>query len=96
MFSRIGISRIFYRVIGQIIHISFLAYTILIAVRIIGSWFPDFAFHPYMIFIAQFTDPYLNLFRRLIPPIGGVLDLTPILAFIVLQITESILRGIFK
>lgn len=31
-------------------------------------------------------DPYLNLFRGLIPPIGGTIDLSPILAFIVLDV----------
>jgi YggT family protein len=93
MFSRIGI---FDLVIGSIIHITFLTYTILLAVRIIGSWFPDFAGHPYMLFVAQFTDPYLNLFRRFIPPLGGVLDCSPILGFLALQFLEKFLRVIFK
>jgi hypothetical protein len=31
-------------------------------------------------------DPYLNLFRGLIPPLGGTIDLSPILAFIVLDV----------
>jgi YggT family protein len=44
-----------------------------------------------MHFVAFYTDPYLNLFRRLIPPIGGVLDLSPILAFFGLEILENII-----
>ena len=32
------------------------------------------------------ADPYLNLFRGIIPPIGGTLDLSPILAFFALNI----------
>ncbi len=82
--------------IGQIIHYVFLAYTIVLAVRIIGSWFPGFATHPYMGVMAQITDPYLNFFRRVVPPIGGTLDLSPILGFLVLQFTEGLLRAIFK
>lgn len=82
--------------IGQIIHLTFLTYTIMIAVRIIGSWVPEFAAQPWMLFIAQFTDPYLNLFRRIIPPIGGVLDFSPILGFIVLQLLENFLKIIFR
>ena len=35
---------------------------------------------------STLCDPYLNLFRGLIPPIGGTLDLSPILAFIVLDV----------
>lgn len=80
----------------QIIHITFFAYTILIAVRLIGSWVPEFATQPWMLFIAQLTDPYLNLFRRIIPPIGGVLDFSPILGFIVLRFAESFLKMIIK
>lgn len=81
---------------GQIIHFTFLTYTLMIAVRIIGSWVPEFAAQPWMLFIAQFTDPYLNLFRKVIPPIGGVLDLSPVLAFIVLNFAESFLKIIFR
>jgi YggT family protein len=36
--------------------------------------------------LGTLCDPYLNLFKKLIPPIGGVLDITPIIALIVLQI----------
>lgn len=73
------------------IHWAFLAYTLLILVRIIGSWFPRFATHPIMQFCRLYTDPYLNLFRRIIPPIGGALDLSPMLAFFALQILEKML-----
>lgn len=81
---------------GQMIHFIFLIYTLILGIRIIGSWFPDIAAHPYMATVGQITDPYLNLFRKIIPPIGGVLDLSPILAFLTLQFVESLLRSIFK
>lgn len=74
-----------------LIHIIFLIYTVMIAVRIIGSWFPSFARHRIMHFIAYWTDPFLNLFRKIIPPIGGMLDISPILAFLALQFLERIL-----
>jgi len=35
------------------------------------------------------TDPYLNLFRGIIPPLGGTLDLSPIIAFTVLNVFTS-------
>jgi len=82
--------------LSQIIHLTFLTYTIMIAVRIIASWVPEFAAQPWMLFIAQFTDPYLNLFRRILPPIGGMLDFSPILGFIVLQLLENFLKIIFR
>mmetsp|Transcript_2978 Transcript_2978/g.7349 ORF Transcript_2978/g.7349 Transcript_2978/m.7349 type:complete len:228 (+) Transcript_2978:131-814(+) len=53
--------------------------------RLILTWFPQ----PPMFLIGPLStlcDPYLNLFRGLIPPLGGTIDLSPILAFVVLDL----------
>lgn len=78
----------------------FTVYFILIIVRIVLSWIQQFRPIPYNTtlravigFIEDSVDPYLNVFRRFIPPIslgGAGLDLSPILAIIVLLITQSI------
>jgi YggT family protein len=81
---------------GQIIHSIFYLYTALLMIRVIGSWFPNLSQYGWMIFIAKLTDPYLNLFRRFIPPIGGVLDLSPLIGFFVLQFLETILLRIIR
>ena len=78
----------------QIIHIAFQVYMLMIFVRVIGTWFPNFSRHNFMRFLGYYTDPYLNFFRRFIPPIGGVLDLSPLLAFFSLQILEVAVRFI--
>ena len=39
--------------------------------------------------VSAITDPYLNAFRGLIPPLGGI-DLSAILAFIVLNLLQSL------
>lgn len=72
-----------------LIHWAFTAYTVLLFIRIVGSWFPSFARHPFMYWIFRMTEPYLGAFRRAIPPIGGVLDLSPLLGFFVLQMAEQ-------
>jgi YggT family protein len=82
--------------IANIIHLVFLSYTVLLFARIVGSWFPAIAGHAAMGYVRQYTDPYLNLFRRIIPPIGGTFDLSPMLAYIVLQIAENVLLMIFR
>lgn len=74
--------------LGNIVHWAFMIYTTFLLVRVIGSWFPAFSGHKMMRFVAFYADPYLNLFRRLIPPIGGVLDLSPLLGFFALQMME--------
>ena len=80
--------------LAPIIHTLFVTYTIFIFVRIVSSWFPEWQAHNLVRFVAFYTDPYLNLFRRLLPPLGGVLDISPILAFFVLKILERILLSL--
>ena len=58
--------------------------------RILGSWVPEFSRHPIMRFVQMYTDPYLNIFRRFIPPLG-MIDLSPIVAFFALRLIEAYL-----
>ena len=60
-------------------------YTVLLIIRILLSWFPnvDWSNPPFSV-LSQLTDPYLNLFRAIVPPQGGI-DLSPILAFLLLS-----------
>ena len=63
-------------------------YNYVITARILLSWFPQAqgigALQP----VFAITDPYLNLFRGIIPPVFG-LDLSPILAFFTLNVLSS-------
>ncbi|WP_017305828.1 YggT family protein [Spirulina subsalsa] len=59
-------------------------YSLLLLVRVLLSWFQTAAWaQQTMSFLSPITDPYLNIFRSFIPPLGG-LDLSPMLAFLVL------------
>jgi YggT family protein len=82
-------------ILASVIHYLFFAYTLLLMARIIGSWFPSFARSKWMRFVQFYTDPYLNLFRKIIPPLGQ-LDLSPILAFFALQILEGFILRIIS
>ena len=56
----------------------------ILILRVLLSWFPNLDWsNPFLSSISSITDPYLNAFRGIIPPIGGI-DLSAILAFIVL------------
>ena len=41
----------------------------------------------------QMTDPYLNLFRGLVPPLLGTIDFTPLLGFFILQFLSGTLEA---
>lgn len=74
-----------------IIHYSFTLYSLMIVINLVGSWFPQMYQYQAMRFVVHYTNPYLNIFRKIIPPLGGVLDLSPILAFLLLRFCEKIL-----
>lgn len=66
-------------------------YFILLIIRILLSWFPSVDwFNPPFSILSQLTDPYLNLFRSIIPPLGGI-DISPILAIFLLQFVSSLI-----
>lgn len=67
------------------------AYSLLIFVYVLMSWLPTDRgiLHDVNSVLAKVCDPYLNLFKRLIPPIGGMVDVTPIIALLVLQFIAS-------
>ena len=75
----------------------FLVYLILIFIRILLSWIPRMPYYPWLRacvdFVHQVVDPYLNIFRRVIPPLGGggfAIDISPILATLVLIIVGRV------
>lgn len=71
-----------------IIDLIFQVYTLLLFARILASWVPDWQGHGVVQFIAFYTDPYLNLFRRVIPPLG-MIDISPIIALISLSFIQQ-------
>jgi YggT family protein len=81
----------------------FLVYIILIFLNILISWIPRMPYYRWLRatldFITETTNPYLNLFRRVIPPIGGGgfgLDLSPIIGIIVLYILRAVVVGLIE
>lgn len=69
-------------------------YLVLLFIRILLSWFPtiDWLNPPFSI-LSQLTDPYLNIFRSFIPPLGG-LDFSAILAILALQLLRNALEQV--
>ena len=76
----------------EIVSLLFWVYTIMLFVRILYSWFPEYLRYTFFLFIAFYTDPYLNIFRSIIPPLG-MLDLSPIIAFLCLGFIEQAIKA---
>lgn len=69
---------------GQIYLYMIIAYVLL-------SWIPNARDSFVGELLGKICEPYLGIFRRFIPPIGGMLDISPIVALIALQF---VIRGI--
>jgi len=74
-----------------IINAVFIAYELLIFIRVILSWVNVSPFHPLVRILYTLTDPLLKPLQRIIPPIGGVLDISPAVALILLYIVHRVL-----
>jgi YggT family protein len=81
----------------------FLVYIILIFLNVLSSWIPRMPYNPALRatldFIKETTDPYLNFFRRFLPPIGGggfALDLSPIIGVILLFILRAVVVSLIS
>ena len=80
-----------------------LVYVVLIFVRILMSWIPRMPYNRWLnmvlTFVTDVTDPYLNNFRRVIPPVRigpGALDLSPTVGVILLLIIGPIVAGLIR
>ena len=89
--------------VGNYVSALFVVYTILILLNIVISFVPRMPYHPWLRvvldFITETTDPYLNIFRSIMRPLGGpggmAIDLSPMLAILVLGIVGGIVTGAF-
>lgn len=90
--------------VAQYVDTLILVYIILIFIRILMSWVQRIPYNRWLdmvlTFVRDVTDPYLNLFRRVIPPVRlgpGALDLSPIVAtFVLILVGQGILVPLIR
>ncbi|CAI8601525.1 unnamed protein product [Vicia faba] len=67
-------------------------YSGVLLVRVLLSWFPNIPWERQPLSaIRDLCDPYLSLFRNIVPPVFDTLDISPLLAFAVLGTLASLL-----
>jgi len=64
------------------------AYSMMIFICVIISWLPELQHNKIAEILSRIVDPFLAMFRRFIPPIGGV-DLSSVIALILLRLAAS-------
>lgn len=65
-------------------------YSFLMFIWVLLSWVPDLRYSAFYTFLDRIILPFLEPFRRIIPPINGI-DLSPIIGFFALQIITNFL-----
>lgn len=81
--------------IGNVIRTIAEFYSWLIIGYILLSWIPaGGAVDDLRRVLSTIVDPYLNIFRRFIPPIG-MMDISPIVALLVLRVLANVLANAF-
>ena len=68
-------------------------YVGVILVYVLMSWIPNMSGGLLSFYraLGKLCDPFLDLFKRIIPPIGGMLDLSPIFAILVVQLAGRLI-----
>lgn len=64
----------------------------MILIYVLMSWLPNVRESSVGEWLGKLVEPYLAPFRRFIPPIMGMIDISPIIALFVLQLAQ---RGVF-
>ncbi|WP_337019648.1 YggT family protein [Oceanobacillus massiliensis] len=78
-----------------LLHYAFVFYGYAIIVYIFMSWFPGARESSFGRFLTRICEPYLEQFRKFIPPLG-MIDLSPIVAILVLQLARAGLGEFFR
>ena len=89
--------------VADYVSARFIVYIVLLFANILISYVPRMPYRPWLRsvldFITESTDPYLNVFRRFLKPIGGgglAIDLSPMVGLIVLFVAEAIVVSIIR
>lgn len=77
--------------IATVLDLLLNVYMWIIVARAIISWVSPNPYNPIVNFLYMATEPVLRYARRIIPPIGGTLDLSPILVLVVIVFLRQFL-----
>jgi len=68
---------------------ALMIYSYALIIYVLMSWFPGARESAFGEFLGGICEPYLEQFRRFIPPLGGMLDLSPIVAIFILYFARQ-------
>ena len=82
-------------IVIQLLLILLQLYSYVLLARALISWIPNIdPYHPVVQFLYSITEPVLEPIRKLVPPLGGMIDISMIIAFFAIIILEQLLRSL--
>lgn len=82
-------------IVIQLLLILLQLYSYVLLARALISWIPNLdPYHPAVQFLHSITEPVLEPIRKLVPPLGGMIDISIIVAFFGIIVLEQLLRSL--
>ena len=76
----------------QVVSLLLQVYSYVLLARALISWIPNLdPYNPIVQFLYQITEPVLEPIRKLVPPLGGMIDISMMIAFFGIMILQQIL-----
>ena len=95
MATAVPVKLVFIRSLGLIVNLTGF-FTIVIIINALLSWVSPDPLNPVVQLITLISAPIIDPVRRVIPPLGGMIDISPIIAIIALQIANAVGHGVLS
>ena len=79
--------------IAGILNLLFTVLSLAVIARALISWFDPAFRYPISQMLVDLTEPIIAPIRRVVPPLGGMIDVSPIIALILLQVISRVVIG---
>jgi YggT family protein len=79
--------------IAGILNLLFTVLSLAVIARALISWFDPGFRYPISQMLVDLTEPIIGPIRRVVPPLGGMIDVSPIIALILLQVISRVVIG---
>jgi YggT family protein len=77
--------------LASILNLLFTVLSLAVIARALLSWFDPTMRFPISHMIVNLTEPIIAPIRRVVPPVGGMIDLSPLIALILLQVIGRVI-----
>jgi YggT family protein len=79
--------------VAGILDLLFWVLTLAVIARALLSWFDPMMRYTVSRYLVDLTEPIIGPIRRVVPPLWGMIDLSPLVALVLLQLIRRVIVG---